>query len=52
MQINLERINPYENSTYILREYTQMYFTSPRHYHQEFELTYIDESYGKLFIGN
>jgi AraC-like DNA-binding protein len=52
MQISLERLSPYENSTYLLREYIQPSFTSPRHYHHEFELAYIEESYGKLYVGN
>ena len=52
MQISLEKLNPYENSTYLIREYIQPSFTSPRHYHQELELTYIEESYGKLYVGN
>lgn len=52
MQISLERLNPYENSTYLIRDYIQPSFTSPRHYHQEFELAYIEESYGKLYMGN
>ena len=52
MQINLEKLSPHENSTYLIREYTQPSFKSPRHFHEEFELTYIGESYGKLYIGN
>lgn len=52
MQINLEKLNPYDNSTYLIREYIQSSFKSPRHYHQEFELAYIKESYGKLYMGN
>jgi AraC-like DNA-binding protein len=52
MQINLEKLNPYDNSTYLIREYIQPGFKSPRHYHQEFELAYIEESYGKLYMGN
>lgn len=52
MQISQERLNPHENSTFLIREYNQPSFKSPRHYHQEFELTFIEESYGKLFIGN
>jgi AraC-like DNA-binding protein len=52
MQINLEKLSPHENSLYLFREYLQPCFTSPRHYHQEFELTYIEESSGKLYIGN
>jgi AraC-like DNA-binding protein len=52
MQISLERLSPYENSTYLIREYIQPSYTSPRHYHQEFELAYIEESYGKLYVGN
>jgi AraC-like DNA-binding protein len=52
MQISLERHYPYENSSYLIKEYIQPSFTSPRHYHQEFELAYIEESYGKLYVGN
>jgi AraC-like DNA-binding protein len=52
MQINLEKLGPHENSTYLIREYSQSSFKSPRHFHEEFELTYIGESYGKLYIGN
>jgi AraC-like DNA-binding protein len=52
MQISLEKLNPYENSTYLYREYVQPSFTSPRHYHQEYELIYIEESVGKLYVGN
>jgi len=52
MQISLERLSPYENPTYLIREYIQPGYTSPRHYHQEFELAYIEESYGKLYVGN
>jgi AraC-like DNA-binding protein len=52
MQINLEKLSPHENSAYLIREYTQPSFKSPRHFHEEFELTYIGESYGKLYIGN
>ena len=52
MQINLEKLSPHENSTYLIREYTQPSFKSPRHFHEEFELTYIGDSYGKLYIGN
>jgi AraC-like DNA-binding protein len=52
MQINLEKLSPYENSTYLIREYSQPSFKSPRHFHEEYELTYIEDSYGKLYIGN
>ena len=52
MQISIEKLNQYENSTYLIREYIQPSFASPRHYHQEFELAYIEESYGKLYMGN
>jgi AraC-like DNA-binding protein len=52
MHINLEKLTSHENSTYLIREYTQPSFKSPRHFHEEFELTYIEESHGKLYIGN
>ena len=52
MQINLEKLSPHENSAYLIREYSQPSFKSPRHFHEEFELTYIEESFGKLYIGN
>ena len=52
MQVNLEKLNSNENCTYLFRQYTQPSFRSPRHFHKEFELAYIEESYGKLYVGN
>jgi AraC-like DNA-binding protein len=52
MEINIEKISSYDHVTYTVREYIQPSFIYPRHYHPEFELTYIGESYGKLYAGN
>jgi AraC-like DNA-binding protein len=52
MEINVERLFAGKNSTYITKNYRQVSFTSPRHYHNEFEIAYIENSCGKLFVGN
>lgn len=34
------------------KEYRQTYFTSPFHFHDLYELIWIEKSYGKLYAGN
>ena len=52
MEINVERLFTGKNATYITKHYQQISFTSPRHYHNEYEIAYIENSSGKLFVGN
>jgi AraC-like DNA-binding protein len=52
MEINVERLFTDKNTTYITKHYQQINFTSPRHYHNEYEIAYIENSSGKLFVGN
>jgi AraC-like DNA-binding protein len=52
MEINVERLFTNNNATFITKHYRQFSFTSPRHYHNEFEIAYIENSSGKLYVGN
>jgi AraC-like DNA-binding protein len=52
MEISEEKLTSKENITFITRHYRQNNFTSPRHYHLEYEIAYIEESKGKLYVGN
>jgi len=52
MEINVERLFTDKNATYITKHYQQINFSSPRHYHNEYEIAYIENSAGKLFVGN
>ena len=52
MEINVEKLFTDKNATYITKYYQQNSFTSPRHYHNEYEIAYIENSGGKLFVGN
>ena len=52
MEINVERLFSDKNVTFITKHYQQNSFTSPRHYHNEYEMAFIEESEGKLFVGN
>jgi AraC-like DNA-binding protein len=52
MEINEEILSSQKNVTFITKQYLQDFFTSPRHYHLEYEIAYIEESNGKLLVGN
>ncbi|MBN2524162.1 MAG: helix-turn-helix domain-containing protein [Bacteroidales bacterium] len=52
MEINVEKLFFGNDSTYITKHYQQYSFTSPRHYHYEYEIAFIEKSRGKLFVGN
>jgi AraC-like DNA-binding protein len=52
MEISEEKLTSRENVTFITRYYKQDHFTSPRHYHMEYEIAYIEQSEGKLYVGN
>lgn len=40
------------DSSFIVKEYCQRYFTSPFHFHDLYEIILIAKSYGKLYAGN
>ena len=52
MEIHIEKLLLDENVTYITKHYKQVSFTSPRHFHNEYEIAYIENGHGKLFVGN
>lgn len=52
MKINEEKLNFDKDAIFLTRHYKQDYFTSPRHYHNEYEIAYIEQSEGKLYAGN
>ncbi len=52
MEINEEKLNFDDDAIFLTRHYKQDYFTSPRHYHNEYEIAYIEQSEGKLYAGN
>ena len=52
MEINEEKLNFDKDAIFLMRHYKQDYFTSPRHFHNEYEIAYIEQSEGKLYVGN
>lgn len=52
MKISEEKLSSQGNITFITRHYKQDHFTSPRHFHLEYEIAYIEQSEGKLYVGN
>lgn len=48
----LEHIKPGQSNSFKVEIFKQPYFTSPWHFHSEYELVLIVEGYGKLFIGD
>ncbi len=52
MEINEEKLKFDEDAIFLTRHYKQDYFTSPRHYHYEYEIAYIEQSEGKVYAGN
>jgi AraC-like DNA-binding protein/quercetin dioxygenase-like cupin family protein len=52
MEIHIEKLFLDKNVTYITKHYKQISFTSPRHFHNEYEIAYIENGHGKLFVGN
>ncbi|MCU0340330.1 MAG: AraC family transcriptional regulator [Spirosomaceae bacterium] len=52
MKAIYEQISPFESeSTYLLRRFSLPRFNVPFHYHPEIELTLIEQSHGKRFVG-
>ncbi|MEN8250259.1 MAG: helix-turn-helix domain-containing protein [Bacteroidota bacterium] len=52
MEINEEKLVFQENITFLTKHYQPDNFASPRHYHLEYEIAYIEQSEGKLYVGN
>ncbi len=52
MDIHIEKLFLDKNVTYLTKHYNQISFTSPRHFHSEYEIAYIENGSGKLFAGN
>ncbi|MES2732945.1 MAG: AraC family transcriptional regulator [Bacteroidota bacterium] len=51
MRTYFEQIDPPLPTSFVCKEFIQPHFDSPYHFHPEYELTYIKESYGKRFVG-
>lgn len=51
MKAIIEHINPPINNSFVVKEYNQNYFTSPWHFHMEYELTYVTKGFGTRFVG-
>ncbi len=47
-----ESINAQNDNSFSIRVFEQETFTSPYHYHPEFELTLINKGSGKRYVGN
>ncbi len=52
VRISEEKLKFDEDAIFLTRHYKQDYFTSPRHYHKEYEIAYVEQSEGKLYVGN
>jgi AraC-like DNA-binding protein len=47
-----ENLNPFCSNSFLIRRFNQTEFTSPYHYHSEYELTLIVKGSGNRYIGN
>ncbi|MBC2593806.1 helix-turn-helix transcriptional regulator [Ruficoccus amylovorans] len=52
MKAALETIHETRHEAFAFREFNQVRFQSPWHYHPEFEITLIESSEGELFVGD
>lgn len=52
MTTRYEKLLLDQESVFHFQEFYQDWFTSPLHFHDEFEIIYISKSNGKLYIGN
>lgn len=48
----LEHLPVEPGETFLVREFVYPYFPRPYHYHPEFELVYIEQSYGQRLVAN
>ncbi|WP_026996748.1 AraC family transcriptional regulator [Flectobacillus major] len=51
MKASLEQLDNTLNSSLLFRQFSLPYFDAPYHFHPEFELTLIQKSQGKRFVG-
>ncbi len=49
---SFETLNPFCNNSFLVRKFNQTEFTSPYHYHSEYELTLIVKGRGNRYVGN
>lgn len=47
-----ETLNPCYNNSFLIRKFNQTEFTSPYHFHPEYELTLIVKGKGNRYVGN
>ncbi|MVM29601.1 helix-turn-helix domain-containing protein [Spirosoma sp. HMF4905] len=52
MKALFEKIMISDQSSVLIRRFQLPYFDAPWHYHPEYELTYIANSYGRRFVGD
>ncbi len=52
MKAFLEQVPEYSGSSFLVRDFNVPYFEAPLHFHPVYELTLINESFGKRFIGD
>lgn len=52
MKALFEKVTLSEQRSVLVRQFRLPYFDSPWHYHPEYELTYIPQSYGRRFVGD
>lgn len=51
MKPAFESVNTHDNSSFVVRKFTGKNFSSPYHFHPEFELTLILNGSGKRYVG-
>lgn len=47
-----QKLPPAQGSSFVVNRYTTPYFETAWHFHEEYELIYCEECFGKRFIGN
>lgn len=52
MKAILQKVPEFVDSSFAVQRFESAYFDTPWHFHPEYELVYIQKSYGKRFIGD